>query len=213
VRRDPAALQGFQAAGGSSRITSLLQWAALTFGDTVDGAAQSLDSAAQSGQQAARSIELTASAASAARPHTKSDEAGHAAAAASQPAAAAPATDARAPGNPFEGPRLPLLPSPMRLPSTSRRLSSGQPPDDVPPSSPLAHPSPTSLHRLDSARVGAVHFCVSHTLLCNAPATTSPTLAMLLVLLMILLCAVMLGCQWHLTKVTDGAYTTISAAC
>lgn len=154
VRRDAASLQGFQAAGGFTRITSLLQWAALTFGGTVDCAAEQQGSAAQQNAEAAAAAAAPADASGARQLSNSTGGAGTTPAAASPGPAVAPAPRAGAPVDPAEGPRLPLLPSPLRVPATSRRLGSGQPPPDALPASPLAHPFPIALQRLNSARVG-----------------------------------------------------------
>lgn len=159
VRRDSAALQGFQDAGGFSRITSLLQWAALACGGTVE-ISEEPDSTMQPSQQDAPAAPAADAAASTATGAADSQSAGQPGssdrvlAPGSSPfAAPAPAAAADAPGNPFEGPRLPPLPSPVRTPAGSRRLGSGNVGSDGPPGSPLAHKSPLALHRLDSARV------------------------------------------------------------
>lgn len=154
VRRDAASLHGFQAGGGFTRITSLLQWAALTFGGTADGAAEPQGSTAQRDGVNPDTTAASPAAASGARQLSSSTSDAVISATAAGPApATAPAPHAGTPVDSMGGPRLPLLPSPLRTPATSRRLDGGQPSLDALPGSPLAHPSPTALQRLDSARV------------------------------------------------------------
>lgn len=153
VRRDPAALQGFQDAGGFTRITCLLQWAALTFGSTVEDAADFASSRARPAQQgglaaepaagAAAATSAAAAAAGAARHEGQSSGSG-----------SAPGADASGAPNPFYGPQLPPLPPSVRTPADSGKFAGGPISTDAPPTSPLAHPLPHSRQRLDSARVG-----------------------------------------------------------
>lgn len=195
IRRDLTSLHAFMDAGGFARITRLLQWAALTFGapssnDSAGagnaGGANAGGGDAGSGREhgnadadgAAVSEEVADAVAAAvangaAAGHRRAGSAGSARSIANERPShsAPPLTSGRPPLPPLSpcslAPNSPAPPRRATSAASARQLPSPMAAGSASPGSPLAHPLPGALQRLDSTRVLLGNICSPTLYVCS----------------------------------------------